>query len=509
MKRLLTAVAVALVLTAPARAADKVEKVLVLAAGINKYDAKSGLSDIPGPVNDATGFVDRFRATASALGVPDNAVWTQALLDEKATRRAIRDGLLDFMQRGGPNTLAVVLLSGHGSRAGGRWEFCPHDYRPGGDGGISGIDVLSAASRLASSGATVVVVIDACEAGEIRASAMAESVLGDFRHEGRGGVALFLSSIGSQSSLGGVENSKFAGAMLEALSGAADRNGDAAVTMKEAVRYMTWRVRDMVREGNRWPGLKQPEQDFVVDYSLSLSDSLVLARTGRGGFPSPFVSARGEAARPDKVDLHAPGASGFRSSSTRPWLPDPLPAESGRVDGLSGPRDLTGTWRVGGYTLAFGKVGADGWGRYRAEVRDAAGDIVEVGSGRYEFRQKHFGDNRFAFSGPHFAHALILESKNDEYALAVFAGADANELKVATDATEYFVWAMAKKMIAKPELRRDYGPAGKPNPALELIEIHARNAIRPAARTPFQYLYDRARGYVVVEPRVLTLKRAK
>lgn len=509
MNRLLAAVVFAIILTAPARAADKVEKVLVFAAGINKYDAKSGLSDIPGPVNDATGFVDRFRATASALGVPETAVWTKPLLDEKATRRAILDGFLDLSQRGGPNTLAVILLSGHGDRAGGKWEFCPHDYRSGGDGGIGGNDVLNTAARLASSGATVVVVIDACHAGEIRNSTTAESILSEFRHEGRGGVALFLSSIGSQYSLGGAENSKFAGAMLEALSGAADRNGDSAVTMKEAVRYMTWRVRDMVREGTRWPGLNQPEQDFVCDYSLSLSDSLVLARRSNPAFGSPFVASRDLVARPEKVDTHAPGASGFRPSSARPWLPDPLPGESGRVDGLSGPRDVTGTWRLGGYTLVFGKVGADGWGRYQAEVRDAAGDIVGVGAGRYQFHQKHFGDNRFALGGPHFAHTLRLESKNDEYALAVLAGADANELKFATDATEYFVWAMAKKMIAKPELRRDSGPAGKLNPGAEPLEIHARNATRPVGRTPFQYLYDRARGYVVVEPRVLTLKRAK
>jgi hypothetical protein len=175
----------------------------------------------------------------------------------------------------------VLFLSGHGGRTPQKgWYFLPQDYDSGRHEAtaLSDRTILAAADALAGRGLKVLVIIDACHAGQLHLNGGA--TLNRHRDPQGGGVVLMLSSLADQASQALGQYSAFARAVAEALAGEADRNGDGYVTLEEVRAYARARTHQLLRQR----GIKSP-QDGDCHWSPSVRADLRLAVTGSGGGP--------------------------------------------------------------------------------------------------------------------------------------------------------------------------------------------------------------------------------
>ena len=238
----------------------------VLAVGVDNYPRANKLK---GCVNDARSIASQFATQQSKRF---GKVTTRVLTDGEATRVAVgRD--LDWLSRSGsPGDYAVLLLSGHGSPPRqGRWNFLTYDFDPlrPAQTTLSDREILRHAHALADRGLTVVIIVDACFAGQLRRTAA--DLLNHYRKPGGGGLILMLSSMPSQTSAAMGPYSAFARAVVEGLSGAADVDGDGFVTLREVRRYAYHRTYQLLQQ----KGISAP-QDGECDWSLSIREDLRL-----------------------------------------------------------------------------------------------------------------------------------------------------------------------------------------------------------------------------------------
>lgn len=259
---------------ADAPGADAVPNYYVLAMGVNKYQHPSA-PDLQGCVNDAKRLVALFQAQGTR-------VRSRMLVDEQATRLGIHAALGSIGNEAHPGDLVVIFCSGHGSRRGGEWYFAPHDFDPSRyeQTTISSSELLIVAKQLVGRGHRVLLALDACFAGQIRHSPgwwLTFDVLeeGPFQ---RGGLMLLASCIPSETSSDGKENGQFTQALIEALQGKANVDGDDVVTLKEVKAYMMWRMRELDYKKAKLPGMPFPEQDFLCDTAYAIPETLVLSR---------------------------------------------------------------------------------------------------------------------------------------------------------------------------------------------------------------------------------------
>jgi hypothetical protein len=137
--------------------------------------------------------------------------------------------------------------------------------------------------------------VDACFAGQLRLSA--KHLLARYRDPRAGGIILMVSSMPNQVSAACGAYSAFAFAVKEGMDGKADYNGDGQVTLQELRRYAYHRVYE----------LQKGDQDGEIDYSLSLSDSMVLAKVVQGSVAAnqPVVNQKIAQDKVIKGELHA------------------------------------------------------------------------------------------------------------------------------------------------------------------------------------------------------------
>jgi hypothetical protein len=313
--------------------------VYVLSVGIDKYQAP--VHNLSGCVNDAVGMAKVFQGQQ---GKRFGKVETHILLDSQATQAAIVQGLDTLRNRGRSGDWYVIVLSGHGGNTREQWGFLTHER-----GHVTDVAILGLADELAGAGKMVVILIDACDAGQLRYAANA--VLNRHIHPRDGGIIVMVSSMADQLSAALGSYSAFAHAVEEGLSGLADYDGDGSITLQELRRFTFNRVYELRLKTRAYPGLLVEAQDSAIDASLSMPES------------SPLVQA------------------------TRPPTPVAIPDEPL----VTTPASLCNkTWKIGdtaakGPSVLF-ELTLDSFGHYRAVLMK--GTKIEAAAGAYKAHAK-------------------------------------------------------------------------------------------------------------------------
>ncbi len=246
----------------------------VLSVGIDKYQQ----SPLQGCVNDANNIANLFQ---SQRGKVFGNVAGTVLLDEQATRTRIGAELKNLRTMGKAGDFVVLFISGHGGNAKpAPWFFVTYDHAGQEATKLTDKTLLNFADALSNQGKKVFLIVDACFSGQLRVSAR-NQLNKSYPHGG--GVVLMVSSMPSQLSAAMGRFSAFAQAVFEGLSGQADYNGDGYVTLREVRTYAYHRVHDMQKKG---------EQDGEIDYSLSISENLKLAKASKGTAAMLMAQAR-------------------------------------------------------------------------------------------------------------------------------------------------------------------------------------------------------------------------
>lgn len=250
------------------RAESRPPDCYVLAVGVDRYQ-KSGL--LKGCVNDARNIVSGFRAQG---GKRFGKVVSRTLVDEHATQSNISREMHCLKNQGKAGDFVVLFLSGHGGRDANThaWYFLPCDY----DAAFSAHtrlgdrQLLDVACALVERGKKVLIIIDACFAGQLRLTA--RDCLNRYRDPTGGGLILLLSSRSDQTSAALGQYSAYAKSVVDALAGPADRDGDGFITLGELRHYAYHHTHELRRQH----GIS-PKQDSESAWSPSISDTFRLA----------------------------------------------------------------------------------------------------------------------------------------------------------------------------------------------------------------------------------------
>src|SRR5262249_10142966 len=253
------------VLAAPAGAQSQRPDCYVLCVGVDAYPQ----TPLKGCVNDARNMAQAFENQRGKLF---ERVGVTVLLDRDGNTQRIHQEIERLGAFGGAGDFFVLFLSGHGNTQNRGWYFVAHD-----NGRLHDMTLLRLADNLAGQGKKVLVIVDACFAGQLRVNA--KDQLNKNYPQG-GGVILMVSSMPSQMSAALGPFSAFAQAVFEGLSGYADFDGDGFITLREVRRYAYQRVHDLVADGR---------QDGEIEASLSVNDSLKLAKASK---PATQVAQR-------------------------------------------------------------------------------------------------------------------------------------------------------------------------------------------------------------------------
>lgn len=258
------------------RAQDKLPDCYVLSVGVDQYQ---NVNKLRGCVNDANNAAQSFRQQE---GVLFNKVRCTVLVDTQASGQRIEDSMKSLTRTGKAGDIVVFFLSGHGDRQNKKWAFLAQDFAANqyGRTTISDESILRLADSLAAQGKKVFLMVDACFAGQLRLSA--RDLLARYRDSRAGGIVIMVSSMPNQTSAACGAYSAFAFAIKEGMDGKADFNGDGQITLQELRRYAYHRVYE----------LQTGDQDGEIDYSLSLSDAMVVAKTAQTGPIAVNLSAQ-------------------------------------------------------------------------------------------------------------------------------------------------------------------------------------------------------------------------
>ncbi len=257
----------------------------VLSVGVDQYQNAGKLN---GCVNDANNAAQSFRQQEGTLF---GKVMCTVLVDSQASQHRVEDEMKALANVGKAGDMVVLFLSGHGDRRKKTWAFLPHDFdsKNYGRTTVNDESILRLADTLAAQGKKVCIIVDACFAGQLRLSA--KSLLSRYRDPGQGGIVLMVSSVPGQTSTACGRYSAFAWAVKEGMDGKADYNGDRQITLQELRRYVYHRVYE----------LQNGDQDGEIDYSLSLSDAMVVANAVQTSLDQP---AQGNRDRLNNANAH-------------------------------------------------------------------------------------------------------------------------------------------------------------------------------------------------------------
>lgn len=173
------------------------------------------------------------------------------LVDEDATHRNIIMAMKDIYLRADENDLVLFYFSGHGLQG----AFLPVDY-DGFDHRLEHYEIRDA--LLMTRARHKIVIADACHSGSLsigtenpsmasRSGGIDDKLRSYYRaiDEAHAGTALLLSSKGIEYSLedGGLRSGVFSHFLIKGLSGKADNDGDAMVSIQELFDYVHREVR--------------------------------------------------------------------------------------------------------------------------------------------------------------------------------------------------------------------------------------------------------------------------
>lgn len=234
----------------PPKKAEK-PKLYLLSVGVSDYVDPELKLDLA--AKDASDFAKAMRAQN---GVMYREIEERVLLDRKATRAAIVDGLKWLTQKVTDDDVALVFVAGHGMNS----QSAGYYYLPAdtdrtrmNETGVKSADIVDTLSRLPG---RVVAFIDTCHSGNVlvagkggafkRDTTKMVNELSSPEH----GVVVFTSATGSQYALESPAwgNGAFTKALVEGLLGqAADRRNDNKVMHKSLEGYVGDRVAGLTK----------------------------------------------------------------------------------------------------------------------------------------------------------------------------------------------------------------------------------------------------------------------
>ena len=233
----------------------------VLAIGVSMYKLTS--ANLKWAAKDAQDFAAAIKAQEGGLY---KKVAVRLLLNDKATRKEIIEGL-NWLKRETTNRdVAMVFIAGHGFRGGkNEYYFLPHDGHPD-EPEVTAVRDYDIRDFLSKVGGKAVLFLDTCHSGQLSLGRRQIDALPDitkFANEladADTGVIVFASSTGREISreLDQFQHGAFTYALLEGIRGQADYIQDSFIEISELETYLAARVKALT-EGKQKPATAKPE----------------------------------------------------------------------------------------------------------------------------------------------------------------------------------------------------------------------------------------------------------
>ena len=248
-------------------AVDLRPKLYVLAIGVAKYrDERLKLAYA---AKDAHDFV---HAIARQEGRLYRKIDSTELLDEKASKDAILDGLDTIQRQTTANDVAMIFLAGHGvDDANDFYYFLP----VGADTGklkSTAVPYSEIKNTVKSIAGKVLLFADTCRSGDIMGARRGPPDIQRIVNElasAENGAVVFASSTGNQYSQEDPkwENGAFTEALVEGLNGARAEGG--RVTIDLLAFHISERVKELTK-GTQTPPLPKPSNAAVGDFPIAV-----------------------------------------------------------------------------------------------------------------------------------------------------------------------------------------------------------------------------------------------
>jgi uncharacterized caspase-like protein len=276
----LATLALVVLVAGPSRAAAQ-GTLRYVAIGVSQYPKLPATQQLRFAHRDALELDQLWRTQVGSLWPQVDG---QVLTDEHATLGSIEAAFDRLAVTAKSGDVAMVALCGHAGCCGRRseWGFLPFDFD---DADAAGTSLTASQLRarliaLARQGVTVVLILDCCNAG---AFGIDNS---DF--------AVFAACLPHEVSREHADwnNGLFTMALIEALQGKADFDGDGVVTLAEVDAYVSNRVAQVLRERAALMGGRPELQTPSCGRPTSIGSSLPLARVRPAGTHGKLLAGR-------------------------------------------------------------------------------------------------------------------------------------------------------------------------------------------------------------------------
>ena len=236
----------------------------VLTIGVSRYKAPG--KDLTHAAKDARDLAVAFKAHEGRLFA---RVQTRTLTDGQATRQNIEEALDWVAKQVKASDYVVVFVAGHGTIDSlGHYCFLPHDYEPGrAPSAVRWTLFHDTLSRLPGKR---FLILDTCRSGGAGGLGAPVAPTESFKGLTEQGLVTYAACMAGESSYespgGPIQNGYFTRALIEALSGQADANGDGIITLAEVDAYVANRVKALSRDQQN-PTMQRP---WTIPSSLAL-----------------------------------------------------------------------------------------------------------------------------------------------------------------------------------------------------------------------------------------------
>lgn len=241
----------------------------ILAIGISKY--QNGNLNLNYAAKDANDFVN---VMMKQKGLLYKDVVVKSLTNEQATRIEILDGLYWISRETTSRDVAMVFMAGHGENDQfGQYYFLPHDTNPDKlkSTGVVFSEIENTIKNLAGK---TLFFVDTCKSANVLGSGLKREVPDVTRivnelSSAENGAVVFTASTKNQASLEDSvwNNGAFTKALVEGLSGQADRQNTGRITITMLDLYITERVKQ-ITGGRQSPVTRKP--DTVPDFPIAV-----------------------------------------------------------------------------------------------------------------------------------------------------------------------------------------------------------------------------------------------
>lgn len=201
-----------------------------------------------------------------------NNIEVKVLADDQASRQGIFEGLQWFREHMGQKSVGILFFAGHGEKdRDGSLYLLPVDFEEKNLAG-SAIDADVLKKQLAGISGRLILMLDACHAGEIDSGkkrgvgALTDQLVRDLTAE-ENGLIVMCSALGNEEAQESHQfrHGLFTEALLEGLQGKASKTKDGAVYLTALDAYVAARVKELSKDQqNPVTGKPTSVRDFPV-----------------------------------------------------------------------------------------------------------------------------------------------------------------------------------------------------------------------------------------------------